>query len=131
MHFPDVPAFLGRVAGYLRPGGRLAIEDAVIARPPSTAQAQRDMQRLLQIWNGQFQRRDEWPGMLAEAGFRLDRMDDLTAVAILEFEGLLRESAGEERDRETADERQGWEIGLEFLRSGQLAAVRILATKTL
>ena len=129
MHFPDVTAFLRRAATHLRPGGWLAIEDAAIVNPPSTPLGERNLERLLHIWNGRFQRRDDWSALLRDAGFHFVRMDDLTAVAAHDLETLIAESRGQRLDRVSADERQGWELGLAFLRAGTLASLRILATR--
>ena len=129
MHFPDLAAFLRRTAQHLRPGGRLAIEDAVVVTPPSTAQGREKLERLLQCWNGRFQRRDAWPALLADEGFSFDRLDDLTAMAIHDLETLVGEARTHLIDRVSADERLGWELGLEFLQTGMLASVRILATR--
>jgi cyclopropane fatty-acyl-phospholipid synthase-like methyltransferase len=131
MHFPDMAAFLRRAAAHLGPGGWLAIEDAVIVTPPSTPLGEQNLERLLHIWNGRFQRRDDWPALLSDAGFHFDRMDDETAVAIHDLDTLLTESRAQRFDRVNADERQGWELGLELLRAGILASVRILATRAI
>lgn len=129
MHFPDLAAFLRRTAQHLRPGGRLAIEDVVIVTPPSTAQGREKLERLLQCWNGRFQRRDAWPALLANEEFSFDRLDDLTAMAIHDLETLVGKARTHLIDRVSADERLGWELGLEFLQTGTLASVRILATR--
>jgi SAM-dependent methyltransferase len=128
MHFPDLAAFLRRTAQHLRPGGRLAIEDAVVVTPPSTTQGKEKLERLLQCWNGRFQRRDAWPALLADEGFSFDRMDDLTPMAIHDLEKLVAETRTRQIDRVSAEESLGWELGLEFLQTGILASVRILAT---
>ena len=128
MHFPDTAAFLRRSARRLRPGGRLAIEDAVLVTLPPTAQEEEKLERLLQCWNGRFQRRDAWPALLADEGFSFDRMDDLTAVAIHDLETLVEETRTHHIDRVSGEERLGWELGLELLQTGILASVRILAT---
>ena len=107
MHFADVAAFLRRAAEHLRPGGWLAIEDAVIVSPPSTPLGEQNLERLLHIWNGRFQRRDDWPALLRDAGFHFLRMDDETAVAIHDLDTLLTESRGQRLDRVSADERLG------------------------
>jgi SAM-dependent methyltransferase len=126
MHFADVRALLRRMAGHLRPHGWLAIEDAVIVRLPSTAPGQAALEQLLHYWNGRFQLRDDWPDLLQETGFSLERMEDLTAIAIAEFETLL----AQEQDPEVAaEERLGWELGLGLFRRGTLASVRILARR--
>jgi protein-L-isoaspartate O-methyltransferase len=128
MHFDDLPAVLDRIAAELRPGGTLVVEDGVIVEQPSTVEERRLLDVLLHHWNGRFQLRADWPGLLDRAGFQLDRMDDLTAVAIEEFERLLAETRAERLGHVTPGEHEGWELGLRFLRSGRLGIARIIAT---
>jgi len=128
MHFPDLPAALDRVASLVRPGGRLVVEDGVIMTPPSTTADVDALAELLRHWNGELQRRDAWPGLLDRAGFRLDRIEDMTSIAAREFDTLLADlTAG--RLTATGDERRGLELGLRLSRSGHLGTARILATR--
>jgi cyclopropane fatty-acyl-phospholipid synthase-like methyltransferase len=130
MHFPAVDSFLRRTAQHLRAGGRLAIEDAVIVTMPSTSEAEEALERLMHCWNGRFERRDAWSGLLADAGFRCDRMDDLTPVAVQDLETALAAARTHRIERVSADERLGWELGLQLLEAGILQSVRILGTRT-
>jgi protein-L-isoaspartate O-methyltransferase len=127
MHFADLPALLTRVAAHLRPGGTLIVEEGVIVEEPSTSEQTQALDVLFERWNGRFQQRNDWSGLLNRAGFRLDRMDDLTAVAMGELEHLLTETHADRLGHVTAGEREGWELGLRFFRSGHLGIVRILA----
>ena len=129
MHMSDMTALLARVAAQLRPGGKLAIEDGVILKQPSTSKEKDALELLLQLWNGRFQARDDWPVLLDRAGFRVDRLDDLTAIAMNDFENLLSDTAAQRLGGVTSDERTGWELGLGLLRSGHVAVIRILATR--
>jgi protein-L-isoaspartate O-methyltransferase len=128
MHFADLPAALDRIAGQLRFGGRLVVEDSVILTPPSTPEEADALAVLLRNWNGELQRRDAWPHVLDPAGFRLDSIENLTSIATQEFEDLLAAAASNHWQGVTIDERRGWELGLQLSRSGHLGAVRILAT---
>jgi hypothetical protein len=49
-------------------------------------------------------------------------------MAIHDLETLVVETRTQQIDRVSAEEREGWELGLEFLQTGILASVRILAT---
>jgi SAM-dependent methyltransferase len=130
MHFDDLPDALDRIAGVLRPGGTLVVEDGVIVEQPSTVEENRLLDLLLHHWNGRFQLRADWPVLLDRAGFQFDRMDDLTATAIEEFERLLAETRAERLGHVTTGEHEGWELGLRFLRSGHLGMARIVATRS-
>lgn len=130
MHFDDLPALLARVARCLRRGGRLVIEEGVVLERPSTDEERNALDVLLRLWNGRFPDRDDWPGLLQHAGFQLDRLDDLTSVAIAELEGFLGDVHSGRLVDVTADERGGWELGLQLFRSGQLGIVRFIAAKS-
>lgn len=129
MHFADLPAALGRVASCLRRGGRLVVEDSVVVTPPLAQEDTDALAELLQHWNGELQRRDSWPGLLDRAGLRLDRMEDMTALAVRDFEALLAAARANQIADLTDDEHRGWELGLSLSRSGHLGTVRILATR--
>src|SRR5262245_49779894 len=130
MHFEDLPALLNRVAACLRSGGTLVVDEGVIVERPSTSEENQLLGVLFDRWNGRFQPRDDWPGLLGRAGFQFDRMEDLTAIAIDELEHLLTETRAERLGHVTAGERDGWELGRRFLRSGQLGIVRVLAARS-
>ncbi|HET9384912.1 MAG TPA: methyltransferase domain-containing protein [Gemmatimonadales bacterium] len=128
MHFPDLPATLRKVAAWLRRGGRLVVEDGVLLAAVLTPPQHEAIVELLHHWNGEFQQQEEWPRLLEQAGFRCDGMTDLTSIAVADFERLLRGAADQELNRVTAEERRGWELGLQLSRSGYLGTVRIIAT---
>jgi SAM-dependent methyltransferase len=129
MHFPDTAALLRRVTSQLRPGGRLAIEDGVIVRPP-TIPADRDaLAELLRCWNGSFQQRDAWPALLAAAGLRLDDVEDLTLTAVHDFDALLVAASNGELAGVSGEEHRGWELGSRLSRSGHLGTIRLTATR--
>ena len=128
MHFPDLSGLLERIAGLCRPGGRLAIEDGVIADVPPTSAGKHELERLLHHWNGRFQRRDEWPALLERAGFRVDRMDDLTDLAIRDLDALIRDTRAGRLRAVTTDEQEAWELGVQLFGAGNLGFARILAT---
>jgi len=130
MHFSDLPAMLQKVAAYLRPGGRLAVEDGVLLSRPYGRAEQEALSELLHHWNGEFRRQDEWPRLLEEAGFRFDGMTDLTSIAASDLQDLLQRATGEQLTGVTEEERRGWRLGLQLSRSGHLGTVRILATRT-
>ena len=128
MHFPDLRATLRRLASCLRPGGRLAIDEMIVATHPSRSDIQTVFRRLLSCWNGRFDSREEWLLALRDTGYHLDSLDDMTPVAVRDLEFLSGANQDTFFNHVTEDERAGWELGLELLRSGHLASVRILAT---
>jgi cyclopropane fatty-acyl-phospholipid synthase-like methyltransferase len=128
MHFADLNAVLERIRPLLRLGGRLVVEDGVVVRRPSDPRDVESLAELLHIWNGQLQLRDEWPDLLGRAGFRLDRIEDLTASATRDFEDLLAVRTTHQLTNVTDEERKGWELALRLARSGHLGTVRLLAT---
>jgi SAM-dependent methyltransferase len=129
MHFDDPAAVLRRIAALLLPGGRLAIEDGVIVTPPTTGTDSAALSELLHHWNGTFQLRDDWPNLLRSAGFLLDRMDDMSVVAVDEYEGFLNAAAaGRLMTGVTVDEHRAWQLALHLLQAGHLGLVRLVAT---
>lgn len=126
LHFPDLRAFIDRAAAHVRPGGWLAVEDALLARAPTMGEED-SLLSLQRCWNIRIQSREEWTRTLGQAGFLVQKEDDMTGIAIADLEGTLRESRSLRFEGVSADERLGWEVGLASLRSGLISAVRILA----
>jgi SAM-dependent methyltransferase len=129
MHFDDDPAaVLRRIAALLIPDGRLAIEDGVIVTPPTAATDSAALSELLHHWNGTFQLRDDWPKLLRAAGFCFHRMDDMSEVAVNEFEAFLNATAAGRLTGVIAEEHHAWQLALHLLRAGHLGFVRLVAT---
>ena len=126
LHFPDLRAFIDRAAAHLHPGGWLAVEDALLARTPAAGEEE-SLVSLQRCWNIRIQSREAWTHALEQAGFLIQREDDMTGTALADLEGTLREGRSRRFEGVSADERLGWEVGLASLRSGLISAVRILA----
>jgi SAM-dependent methyltransferase len=131
MHFPYLDRLLRKIASHVRPGGRLAIEDGVLTPAPWTSDDRDALSRLERCWHGAFQLRGAWPGQLDAAGFRVDAIDDLTALAVHDFEDQLADDVAGRLGEVAADERLGWELGLRLIAHRRLEFVRIVATRVM
>lgn len=129
VHFTDLSAFLQRVVSVLRPGGRIAVEDAFLARPPVAGECD-SLARLEQCWNGVFPSEAEWLSLLEPAGLRADERADLTARAVQDLDGAIADHATGRMRRVTQDEHEGWVLGRHLLAGGVLCYVRTFATLT-
>jgi SAM-dependent methyltransferase len=130
LHFPDLRAFIARAADHLRGGGWLAIEDAVLSRPPTTTAERESLQALQRCWNIGIHGRDEWTRALNHANFSVQGEEDMSRIAVDHLESTLRKNGIQRFEGVTADERLGWELGLEHFRLGFISARRILATRS-
>lgn len=128
MHFLDLEACLQQAANVLRPGGRLAVEDAFLVQSPS-ATDEASLHQLQHHWNGVFPVEDEWPHHLRRAGLRLDDGADLTPLAIADLDRLLADCSAGRLPGVTAEEHEGWLLGRRFLAEGVLRHARMLATR--
>lgn len=88
-HFaPSRRVFLRQAASVLRPGGRLALSDIVLARPDLSLRQRAvltGMARLSRIPGANLLTAKDYRMQLARAGFEVDRYEDLTPAVFIPF----------------------------------------------
>jgi len=127
MHFGDMPSTLLTIAAVLTDPGTLAVEEGVLLRLPHNAAEQQSLEALLQCWNGRFQSLEAWTKMLADAGFEVTGIDDLTTTAITDLQAMAVQIGENKLADVSKDEREGIEVALRLFRSGLLGMTRIIA----
>lgn len=75
-HIPNRAAYLGRISSALRPGGGLAAEDLYLISPPAPEEAE-DFRR--HLFPNSLVPLAEYRTTMADAGLRIDALDDMTA----------------------------------------------------
>jgi SAM-dependent methyltransferase len=88
MHIADTAALFDRAAGALVPGGRIAFEEACVARAAESESDANGLAELERLWGGRFLSNEAWQTALAGAGFRTIAVDDLTREFATHFERL-------------------------------------------
>jgi len=129
MHCPELPTVLARIATLLRPNGTLVVEDGVILRMPTDQNERIAIDQLSYIWNGHFQHVNDWPQLLESAGLRHIQTTDMTDIAMKDFVDLLATIDNCLPSSATPDERNGWALGYQLLRSRQIGTARVQAVR--
>lgn len=127
VHFPDPARLLARCAELLRPGGRLAFEDSLLARP-CTGEAQREaLSDLAESWKAHFQPREVWLQALTDASLAQEREEDLTPHFLAYFRKWVR-LADRRPGRYPETEERGWRRAIELGEAGVVRYVRMVAS---
>jgi cyclopropane fatty-acyl-phospholipid synthase-like methyltransferase len=127
VHLGDRRAFLARWRPALRPGGRVAIEDACVRRAPRDRTERALLARLEHDWAASLVPLGEWVQDLEEAGFRILVRQQSTRPLVTEFERVIL-AAARAGSRVPARERRSWRDALTGARAGLIACFRIVGT---
>jgi len=130
IHFPSPADFLARWIPALVEGGRVAMADAFLARPPAGRDEEAIVAKLEDSWGARLTTVDEWRCSLESHGCRVVHVRDVTARAIADFSNLLAVSPHWPAGTASDDEKQGWARALEAFARGVIGSFRIVATRT-
>lgn len=128
MHFEDLHAVLRKCSPLLATDGNLVIEDGFLRRAPATEIERSQLAAAWDQWNGRFPSLREWQNALRSCGFGVDRSDDRTDEAIMEYQ-LRMQSLPQVDRRPERHELSGWSLGEALMRSGVIGTMRILCRR--
>jgi SAM-dependent methyltransferase len=127
VHFPDLNAVFARCAGLLRPGGRVAVEEAYLRRRPQTPDEARQLAELEWCWAAHLNDRDSWLEATARHGLRTTCSAGLTDVIGEELLALQEAAARGPAGAINADEVRGWDLACGLIQDGILGYLRLVA----
>ncbi len=130
VHFPDLGAVFARCAEALRPGGRVAVEEAYLRRRPQTPDLARRLAELERCWAAHLNDRDDWFAAARGQGFRRTCLADLTAVMWEEFVTLREAAARGPAGAVNTDEMRGWELSCELIQDSIVGYLRLVTRLT-
>ncbi len=125
MHFEDLHAVVRKCSTLLATDGNLIIEDGFLRRAPATEIERSQLAAAWDQWNGRFPSPREWQDALLDCGFDVDRFDDRTDEAIVEYQ-LRLQSLPEVDRRPEPHELSGWRLGEALMCSGVIGTMRIV-----
>lgn len=126
VHLDDKRGLLARWRPALRPGGRVALEDACTRRAPRDRQERALLARIQEDWAASLVPLDTWTRLLEELGFRILVREQSARTLAAEFERVIRRAA-RAGSRAPARERRSWRDAVSGARTGLLAFFRVVA----
>jgi len=126
VHLEDRDALLARWVRALRPGGRLALEDACLAHPPRSRSDRRRLVELEEIWKAHLVPQEDWISPV-ERLFTVEKLEDLAGKFERYFARLAKIAGGPGRDYFTAAEIRGCELAVTLAQAGVLGYFRLVA----
>lgn len=127
IHLPDRRALLRRAALWLVPGGRVAFEEAILARPPRGPAERSALARLSDLWNCDIVRDISWFTACEAAGLRVERVDDLTGVMHRDMSARAGARDARSDPRPTGRERLASRLAQHLVEDGVLGHSRVIA----
>ena len=127
VHFGDLPAALERCRAVLTPGGRIAIEDSVLAREPVEDEVAlvADLER---IWLAKFYPLSHWRALLEGLEMEVTHVEQMTGLFRGYFQKLL-DLPPSGPDRGVARERRGWALAVQLADAGVVDYRRLVARR--
>lgn len=132
IHVPDRRAHFARVAAVLDAGGRVAFEEAALARRPrGPAEAER-LRELCRLWSASLARNVSWLAACEAAGLRIARAEDLTSAMHEHFGGREAVCPAEGRGDDpyaAARERRATRLARTLVEAGLITQLRVVADR--
>ena len=127
MHIADTSALFQRVAAALAPGGRVAFEDACLARAARGDSEARVLEELEQLWGGRFLSQDAWRAGLAGASLEVEAIDDLSGAFLADFRRLDDIARGQGAGQYPANETKAFAHAITLASAGVIGYASVVA----
>lgn len=125
IHIQEKGTLVHRCYEALRPGGRVALEDACLVREPEDRVESENLRALEKSWFAYLVTMKDWVGLLCESGFEIEVSEEVSEW-LLEFCTKQLEIA----DPDVPEiELQGWSLGEQLVEDGLVGYFRIVARK--
>lgn len=123
VHVRNQRSFLHRWRFALKPGGRIAMEDTYLARPPANAAEAAMLRRLEHHWKSYLNSVGDWEVLLRNEGLAITTDETCTADFLRHF-ALLEANGGDTH----AAEKQSWRDAIGLAEAGVVCYRRLVAT---
>lgn len=128
MHFDDLDANLRKCSTLLRADGWLVVEDGFLRRKPTNTTERDHLAVAWDQWNGRFPSMSEWQDAIRSCGFRIDRFDDRTNIALVEYKARLQRLQQMSHQPET-HELAAWHLGEKLMQAGVIGTMRLICRR--
>ncbi len=127
IHFPDPDAFFDLWTPALAPGGRIAMADSHLNRPPSSAAEAEALQQLESVWGARLLPLELWERAIEKRRCTIVLRQDRTDEAIASCRRLIDVSGHWPPGIATEAEQRSWHLALSAYTDGLVRAYRLIA----
>jgi SAM-dependent methyltransferase len=129
LHIPDAAALFALAARALAPRGRMAFEEAYLARAPRGASEVSALAELERLWGGAFLSREDWRAALGSASLEVTAFDAMTNQFLAHFERLAHIARAQGQGQFPVHEMDAYTRAIELARDGVIGYSRVIARR--
>lgn len=129
VHIADKQRLIERWSRSLKAGGRIALEEAYVKRPPRYATERHDLDELADHWKSYLVGLDVWADILSSQSFEIYCKEDLSTELSGLYDKLIRLARTGVIPHVPRSEQRAWKLGVSLVRKGIVGYFRIVARK--
>ena len=129
VHIQDKARLIEKWSKSLKPGGRLALEEAYVKRLPRDASEKRDLAELADHWKSYLVTLDTWAEILSSQCFKISYKEDLSAELMKLFCKLIRLAQTPAMAHAPQSEQRAWKLGVSLSEKKVVGYLRLVARK--
>lgn len=131
VHIKDKERLVNKWSKSLKPGGRIALEEAYLRHLPIQVKEMQNLSELADHWKSYLVTLDTWKGILLSESFKISYTADNSAELSKLYRKLIRLARTRVLTDIPTSEQKAWQLAIELVGAGIVGYFRLVATKSL